>query len=806
VIVGAGIVGCSAAYHLARLGVTDVVVIDQGPLFETGGSTSHAPGGVFQVNFAQVMTRFASYTVRLYGGLRPPTGPAWYGVGGLEVAWTPERMHDLRRKIGVARSWGVEAELLSPAEARRLNPLLSPRILGAFHVPSDGIARAVRAAEAMAADAGARGVEFNGHGEVTGFDIANGRVTGVRTAKGRIDCEMALIATGIWAPRTGALAGINIPLVPMQHQYAITGPLPELLGETAEVRHPVMRHQDRSMYFRQERDAYGIGSYRHEPLPVDPATLASRPRNGRAPAIREFLPGLFAEPLEHARELMPALRGVEPVHSINGIFSFTPDGMPLLGESPQVRGLWVAAAVWITHAGGVGKTMAEWMTLGAPEWDMRECDIARFHAHALEPSYVLARSSQQYREVYDIFHPKQQPSVARNVRVSPFHPRETELKARFGDSGGWERPLWYEVNRRATGGGPAFSGWEALEWSPAIAAEHLATRERAAVFDMTPLTRIAVEGPAALELLQRLTANQVDRPPGRAIYTSMLTPTGGIRCDLTVLRRSVDRFLVVTGGSTGAYDLDWIRRHAVGRRDVHIQDVTAETCCLGLWGPRSREVLRSISGDDLTNEAFPYLGVREIQVGDVPAMAVRISYLGELGWELYTAVESGLQLWDAVWSAGRRWDVVAAGTQAQDSMRLEKGYLLWGADIHTDYNPLEAGLGFAVKMDKGSFNGREALLNARRDGIMRRLCCLVLDDPGAVVMGKEPILIDGSVAGFVTSAGYGYSIGRCIALGYLPVVSAGPGTRVEIEYFGRRSPATVRKAPLFDPGNVRLRG
>jgi glycine cleavage system aminomethyltransferase T len=309
-----------------------------------------------------------------------------------------------------------------------------------------------------------------------------------------------------------------------------------------------------------------------------------------------------------------------------------------------------------------------------------------------------------------------------------------------------------------------------------------------------------------LELLQRLTANQVDRPPGRAIYTSMLTPTGGIRCDLTVLRRSVDRFLVVTGGSTGAYDLDWIRRHAVGRRDVHIQDVTAETCCLGLWGPRSREVLRSISGDDLTNEAFPYLGVREIQVGDVPAMAVRISYLGELGWELYTAVESGLQLWDAVWSAGRRWDVVAAGTQAQDSMRLEKGYLLWGADIHTDYNPLEAGLGFAVKMDKGSFNGREALLNARRDGIMRRLCCLVLVDTCAVVMGKDPILIDGSVAGFVTSAGYGYSIGRCIALGYLPVVSAGPGTRVEIEYFGRRSPATVRKAPLFDPGNVRLRG
>jgi glycine cleavage system aminomethyltransferase T/glycine/D-amino acid oxidase-like deaminating enzyme len=805
VIVGAGIVGCSVAYHLARLGATDVLVIDQGSLFDTGGSSSHAPGGVFQVNLAQVMTRLASYTVKLYGSLRPESGPAWYDVGGLEIAWTPERLRDLRRKNGVARSWGIESELLSPPEARGLNPLLSDRILGAFYVPSDGIARAIRASEALAQDAQARGIEFRGGVEVNGFDVALGRIRGVRTSQGRIACETALIATGIWARRTGRLAGISLPVVPMQHQYAITGPLSDLAGETAEVRHPVMRHQDLSMYFRQERDAYGVGSYRHEPIPVDPETLASHTVDGRAPAIRDFVPELFEQPLECARELLPALRKVELAHAINGIFSFTPDGMPVLGESPHVRGLWVAAAVWITHAGGVGKTIAEWITSGEPEWDMRECDIARFHPHALEPAYVWARSSQQYREVYDIIHPKQQPTVARDIRASPFFEREVELGAHHGESGGWERPLWYEMNRSEAPGRPQLSGWEAVEWSPAIGTEHLAARERAAVFDMTPLTKIAVEGPGALGFLQRMTANQMDRPSGSASYTSMLTRSGRIRCDLTVIRRATDRFLVMTAGSTGARDLAWLAEQGRGRKDIQIVDVTTTMCCVGLWGPRARDVLASVCTDDLSNRGFPYLGVREIHVGDVPTMAVRISYVGELGWELYAPTEAGVELWDAVWKAGRQWDVVAAGTGAQDSMRLEKGYLLWGTDIHTDHNPYEAGLGFAVRLDKGEFNGRDALLRFRRDGVTRRLCCLTLDDPGAVVLGKEPIFVDGTPAGFVTSAGFGYSIGRCIAFGYLPIGSARPGTGVQIEYFCDRLPATVRKAPLFDPGNERLR-
>lgn len=805
VIIGAGIVGASTAYHLAQSGCTDVLVVDQGPLFDTGGSTSHAPGGVFQVNYSKTMTEFARYTTQLYSGLESDGLPAWYPVGSLEVAWSNERLIDLRRKLGVARSWGVAADLLSPQHANDLIPLLSSQIQGALHVPSDGIARAVRAVEAMASDSESMGVEFVGNVVVTGFDIVNGRIRGLQTSKGPIEAEQILIATGIWAPTTGAMAGITIPLIPMQHQYAVTTPLEQLPGETEEVRHPVLRHQDRSMYFRQERDSYGIGTYRHEPMPFKSEKLPTTRQDGRAPAEREFIDEEFDQAFEYARELLPALRSVELDKRLNGIFSFTPDGMPIMGQSPSVKGLWVAAAIWITHAGGVGKTMAEWMTSGQTEWDTRECDIARFEPHALQDRYIHLRSMQQYREVYDIVHPLEPATEPRNIRTTPFHTRLVELGAHFGVSGGWERPRWFTVNEAAAPPTSLRTGWEALEWSPAAAAEHLGTRERAGIFDMSTFAKFEIRGKGALRFLQLIAANQMDRPVGTVTYSALLTHSAGIRCDVTIIRTDPERFLLITGGSTGSYDLSWIKAQSNMRSDVEFNDISDELCCIGLWGPRSREILAAITTDDVSNEAFPYLVVRKLTVNHVEVLAVRISYVGELGWELYCPADHGARFWDIVWEAGQEHGALAAGTTAQDSLRLEKGYRLWGADIHTEYNPLQAGLGFGVDLDKGDFIGRAALVDARSAGVRNRLRCMTLDDPSRIVMGKEPIWLDGKIAGYVTSAGIGYSIGQSIALGYLPVAGSKLGGRVEIEYFGERLPATLRSMPLFDPNNKRLR-
>jgi glycine cleavage system T protein len=805
VIIGAGIVGASTAYYLARLGATDVVVIDQGPLFETGGSTSHAPGGVFQVNHSKTMSEFAKSTTELFSGLESAGGPAWYPVGSLEVAWTKERLTDLKRKLGAARSWGIESELLSPAETIERIPLLCDKILGALHIPSDGIARPVRAVEAMAADATARGVTFHGNIEITGIDVEGGRAKRIRTCAGDIEAEQILIATGIWAPATARLAGITVPLIPMQHQYAVTEPLEELKGETAEVRHPVLRHQDRSMYFRQERDAYGIGTYRHEPQPFLASDLPSRQVEGRAPAERPFVDADFEGALEDARELLPSLRSVDLRTKLNGIFSFTPDGMPVMGASAQVRGLWVAVAVWITHAAGVGKTMAEWMTSGETEWDMRECNIARFEPHALENTYVFKRAMQQYREVYDIVHPLEPATEPRNIRQSTFYAHQVALGARFAESGGWERPRWYATNESAAPETARGTSWEAVEWSPAAAAEHIGTRERAGLFDMSTFAKFEVSGDGAMAFLQHIAANQINRPVGSVTYTAMLTPAGGIRCDLTIVRTDAERFLVLTGGSTGTYDLSWIKSHASEWPQVHIKDITEDLACIGLWGPKSRAILSAITSDDVSNAGFPYLSVADLTVGNIPVMAVRISYVGELGWELYCPTEHGSRFWDILWEAASPHGAVAAGTTAQDSLRLEKGYRLWGSDIHTEYNPIQAGLGFALDMDKGDFIGRDAVVKIKASGVKRRLRTITLDDPSRVVMGKEPILLNDTVAGYVTSAGYGHTVGTGIAMGYLRASESRPGTKVEIEYFGERLGATVRRTALFDREGERLR-
>ena len=809
VVVGAGIAGCSVAYHLTQLGWRDIVVVDQGPLFDTGGSTSHAPGLVFQINASKTMTSFARHTVDLWTQMEFDGVPCAKTVGSLEVAWTPERLADLKRKVGYGLSWGVAAHLLSAAEARDLFPPLSERVLGALYVPSDIQTKATRPAEAMAREAEKNGAAFHGHVKVTGFRIAKGRIAGVQTSRGDIATDLVVSAVGIWAPRLGGLAGVPIPLSPLQHLYAVSTPLPELAGSTDEISLPLVRHQDKALYFRQVGEAVGIGSYLHEPLVVDAEEIREHGEGPIPPAERPFAPDHFERGMAAAREVIPSLEGAGMTRTLNGMFSFTTDGFPVLGESPQAPGFWSAQAVWITHAGGVGKAVAEWIVNGEPTTDLRECDIRRFHPHAVSRPYVRERAAQQYREVYDIIHPRQQMESPRNIRLSPFDARQRELDAVFFESAGWERPQWYEVNQvlldSYTVAGARRTGWEAREWSPTVAAEHAATRERAALFDLTPFAKFEVTGSGALGALQRLASNQMDKPVGSITYTPMLTPRGGIKCDLTVTRLGPERFLVVTAGSTGPHDFDWVRSHLPDDGSVRVADVSSERCCIGLWGPRARDVLRRVCGDDVSDAGFPYLTAKPITVGGVPSLALRISYVGELGWEIYAPTEQGLQLWDALWEAGRALGLIAAGGGAFDSLRLEKGYRLWGNDIHTEYNPYEAGLGFAVKMRKGEFIGKQALSDSRAQGLTRRLCCMTLDDPNRVVMGKEPILDGDRVLGYVTSANYGHSVGRAIAYGYLPITHAEAATKVDVLYFGERLPATVANDPLYDPDGRRMK-
>jgi dimethylglycine oxidase len=805
VIVGAGIVGCSVAEHLSRLGWRDVVVLDQGPLFEAGGSTSHAPGLTFQTNPSKTMTDLAKYSVGRYMELELDGRPCGYQVGGIEVAETPERWEDLRRKHGLATSWGLESELISPRECAERVPVLDEhRIRGGFYVPTDGIAKAVRACEAMARLAEGRGARFYGGTEVTGIEVRDGHVSAVETDRGRIETGLVVSCAGMWGPRIGRMVGMNVPLVPMQHQFAWTTPLAELAGETSEVVHPILRHQDFSMYFRQRGDYYGIGAYRHRPMPVSADDIG---RNyggeGEFPSVLEFTPEDFEPTWREARKMIPALEGVEIDRPMNGLFSFTPDGGPLLGESREVGGFWIAEAVWITHAIGVGKVMAEWITDGVPSIDISGADVHRFEPYALSPSYILARSAQSFREVYDIIHPQQPMEEPRPLRASPFYPRQKELGAYFLEASGWERPQWFEANESLPGGRevPARGEWAGRYWSPVVAAEARATRERAALYDMTSLKRAEVAGPGALTFLQGLTTGDLDKPPGKVTYTLMLDDAAGVRSDITVARLGEEHFQL---GLNGPRDIEWMERHLPSDGSVRVLDITPGTCCIGVWGPAARDVVQSLSEDDFSNEAFGFFNARRTYLREVPVTALRLSYVGELGWEIYTSADLGLRLWDLLWEAGRPYGVLAGGRGAFNSLRVEKGYRAWGTDMTTEHDPYEAGLGFAVKPEKGDFVGREALLRRKEAGPRRRLVCLVLDDPGVVVMGSEPVWA-GAPVGYVTSADFGYSLGRSIAYAWVPPENAGVGDRLEIEYFGRRYPATVTEEPLFDPAMKRMR-
>ena len=802
VIIGAGIVGCGLADELTERGWTDVTVVEQGPLFATGGSSSHAPGLVFQTNPSKTMAEFAAYTVRKYTELTLDGAPCFDQVGGLEVATTPERWADLERKHGYATSWGIaDAALLDPAECAALHPLLDEsKILGGLHVPSDGLAYALRACEAQGVRAMERGARFLAHHTVTGIAREDGRVTGVETDQGLIHADVVVSAAGFWGPEIGRMVDLTIPLMPLAHQYAKTGQVAELAGATQDATKPILRHQDQDLYYREHGDRIGIGYYGHRPMPIESGEILAP---GEAPVMPSMLPFTeddFTEAWEQTVALLPSLAGTKVEEGFNGIFSFTPDGGPLMGEHPELAGFWVAEAVWVTHSAGVARAMAEWLVEGRPRTDVHECDLQRFDDIQLSPDYIRERGCQNFVEVYDIIHPLQPMERPRPLRVSPFHARQQELGAFFLEGGGWERPHWYEANAGLTADVPGRDAWSARYWSPIAAAEAGITRERVAMYDMTPLRRFEVSGPGALDLLQRLTTNNLAKSVGSVTYTLLLDSGGGVRSDLTVARLGEERFQV---GANSNPDLDWIRRHAPA--GVQVRDITPGTCCIGVWGPRARDLVQPLTRTDFSHEGFKYFRAKQAYLGEVPVTALRLSYVGELGWEIYADAAHGLKLWDTLWAAGQEHGVIAAGRSAFNSLRLEKGYRSWGTDVTTEHDPYEAGLGFAVRMDKGDFVGRAALEGRSEGTAQRRLTCLTLDDPAAVVLGKEPVRVNGAPAGYVTSASYGYTVGRTVAYAWLPAAVSVPGTAVTIEYFGEQLPATVAAEPLFDPQMARIR-
>jgi glycine cleavage system aminomethyltransferase T/glycine/D-amino acid oxidase-like deaminating enzyme len=834
VIIGAGIVGCSLADELTALGCTNVVVLEQGPLFATGGSTSHAPGGMLQTNPSRTMTQFAQYTVQRYSALTLHGEPCFYGAGSIEVATTQARWWDLHRRHGLATSWGLESAILTPEQCVAKIPLLDgSRILGGFFVPSDGAARPVNTAEAMARSAESRGAVFLGHAEVLEVEVAGGglkpasrRVEAVVTSSDRFPADVVVSCAGIWGPRIGRMVGVPVPLVPMQHQFVWTSPLRELEGETREMTFPTLRNQDADMYFRQQRDRYGVGTYAHRPLPLSADDILSYEDAEIMPSVMPFTPEDFEPSWADALKLMPALRGVTFDQPINGIFSFTADGFPLLGESRQVRGFWMAEAVWITHAAGVARAVAEWMVQGVPRVDLRQCDIQRFEPYALSSSYVTRRSEQAYIQVYDIIHPLECMEEPRPLRVSPFYPREKELGGYFLEAAGWERPQWYESNAPLVDGLPTHlgadnplperDGWSDRFWSPVVGAEHLMTRERVGMYDMQSLTKVEVTGPGALALLQHLTTGNMDKSVGSVTYTLMLDHCAGIKSDITVARLGTDHFQI---GCNGPRDIDWLERHLPADGSVQVRDITPGVCCVGVWGPRARDLVQSVSDADFSEAGHRFFRAKRVYIGEVPVTALRLSYVGELGWELYTTADLGLRLWDLLWEAGGPLGVIAGGRGAYDSLRLEKGYRFYGRDMWTEHDPYEAGLGFTVSLDKGDFVGRDALLRRQEEGPRHCLTCLTLDDgldpagrslkpagrPNRVVMGSEPVYAGAQPVGYVTSAAYGYSIGRGIAYAWLPPDLSAPGTSLSIEYFGERLPATVSSEPLFDPAMDRMR-
>jgi glycine cleavage system aminomethyltransferase T/glycine/D-amino acid oxidase-like deaminating enzyme len=795
VVVGGGVGGCSILYWLTRLGWDDVVLVERAEL--TSGSTFHSAGLVGQLRGSLALTRMMMESVDLYRSLEAEVGleTGWREVGSLRLASSPERMEEISRQAGWAKTFGLPLELVSPREAAELfPPMTTDGVLGAAFLPTDGYVDPSQLTFALAEGARRRGAEIATRTRVTAIAVERDRVTAVETDRGSIETDVVVDAGGMYAREVGELAGVNVPIVPMAHEYLVT----KAAGLPLDM--PTMRDPSLLVYFRPESGGLVMGGYERHCAPWG---LDGIPADFNSRLLDEDWPR-FEELMENALVRVPTLGEMEVVKLINGPEAFTPDGEFVLGPS-GVRGFWVAAgfcAHGLAGAGGMGKLVAEWIVEGTPSLDVWHMDSRRFGEAYRSREYTLARTKEIYETYYDVKYPGHERSAGRPLRVSSAYGRLQGLDASFGEKSGWERANWFETNAAHGDESLRPRGWAGKLWSPAIGVEHHACRGAAAIFDESSFAKILVSGARAAALLERLCANRVVRGVGQVTYTQMLNPRGGIECDFTVTRLAEDRFRIVTGTAFGQHDLAWIRQHAPDDGSVEIVDETSRYACFGLWGPLARELLQPLASIDLSSASFPYMHAREVAIGRVPCLALRVTYVGELGWELYCAADLGLALWDTIWNDGRSHGLVAGGYRAIDSLRLEKGYRAWGADITPDDTPFEAGLGFAVKLDKGDFVGRDALLGAGEPE--RALRCLTLDDPRAVALGSEPVRIGDELVGRVTSGGHGYSVEQSIAYAYVPARYE-VGTEVAVEIFGDSVGGEIASEPLYDPKGERVR-
>ena len=806
VIAGGGIVGCSVAYHLGKMGWSDVLLLERAKL--SSGSTWHAAGLVGQLRTNANVTQLLGYSVALYDKLEAETGLAtgWKMNGGLRLACNSERWIEVKRQATTARSFGLEMQLLSPKEAQELWPLMTvDDVVGAAFLPTDGQASPSDIVQALARGARSAGVTIMEDVPITGIYIENGKVRAVETAGGAVECETLVIACGQWSRAIGKMAGVNVPLVSVQHHYAITE---KIDGVTPDL--PTLRDPDRLTYYKEEVGGLIMGGYEPNPVPWAHDGIPE----GFHFTLLDPDWDHFGPVLELALPRVPALEHTGIKQLINGPESFTPDGNFILGAAPEVRGVFVAAgfnAFGIASGGGAGMALAEWVAKGEPPYDLWPVDIRRFGKNHLDVGWVRTRTLEAYSKHYTMAWPFEEFSSGRPLRRSPLYERLKVRGAVFGEKLGWERPNWFADASSDEPREDIYS-FGRQNWFAAVAREHEAARERVAIFDQTSFAKFLIVGSDAETALSWICANDVAKAPGSLTYTQMLNARGGIECDLTVARLAKDRFYITTGTGFATHDFDWISRNVRDGLDATLIDITSANAVFSLMGPRARDVLSAATRDDVSNESFPFGQCRTIELAGAPVLALRVTYVGELGWELHVPVEFATSVYKRLIEVGVEHGIADAGYRAIESLRLEKAYRAWGADIGPDHNPLMAGLGWAVKLRKNiPFLGREAIEEARSTPLPRLLAGFTVDDPDVVLLGRETIFRNGKRVGWLSSAGWGYTVKRNIGLGYVRDPDGVDADYVmsgdyELEVATERVPAEPFLKPLYDPEMKRVRG
>uniref|UniRef100_UPI003B525FDC GcvT family protein n=1 Tax=Roseovarius indicus TaxID=540747 RepID=UPI003B525FDC len=802
VIIGGGIVGCSTAYHLAKMGWTDVVLLERKKL--TSGTTFHAAGLVGQLRSNANITQLLGYSVDLYNKLEAETGQAtgWKMNGGLRLACNEERWTEVKRQATTAHSFGLDMQLLTPSEAKELWPLMTTDdLVGAAYMPTDGQANPSDITLSLAKGARQAGATIIEDTKVTQIELEDGVIKGVTTEKGFIECEKVILCGGQWTRTFAKTVGVNVPLAPMEHQYMVTE---QIDGVTSDM--PTLRDPDRLTYYKEEVGGLVMGGY--EPNPI-PWAVDGIPKGFHYTLLDSNFDH-FEQLVELALGRVPALETAGIKQLVNGPESFTPDGNFIIGEAPELKNFFVGAgfnAYGIAAGGGAGMALAEWVAKGEPPFDLWPVDIRRFGRPHFDTDWVRTRTVEAYGKHYTMAWPFEEHSSGRPCRKSPLYDKLAAKGACFGEKLGWERPNWF-----ATDGVEAkdIYSFGRQNWFDTVGEEHKACREAAVVFDQTSFAKFTLKGPDAEAALSWIAANDVAKPVGSIIYTQMLNDRGGIECDLTAVRVAKDEYYIVTGTGYATHDFDWISRNIPEGMNAQLVDVTSSNAVLSLMGPKAREILQSITRDDVSNEAFPFGTARIIGIAGCPVRAMRVTYVGELGWELHLPVEYATTVYDALMQAGQPHGLRDAGYRAIESLRLEKGYRAWASDIGADHTPAEAGLGWAVKLKKNiDFKGRKAAEAQRDQGVKKILACFTTD-PDVVLSGRETIYRNGERVGWLTSGGFGYTVGKSIGYGYVRANEVIDRDHVlsgeyELEVATDRVPCKVQLGPLYDPKMERVK-